>query len=227
VQSLRVRNGSRISFSKSLNGAAYRLAVDAPSSSHLSLEVAVRGASLATVRGTMAETKNFNAADPPSLVVFEVVPPLLLDLIPAQPIALEFARSIPMADLSLFDTEEPVNLDAREVRNVSAILFAEVFLDSTRARRVEIRPFDELRFASSPGEIRTLSWSGVARAPLSLQYHGVVEGMSRGTLSHAVSLMPTNLDLLISDTNISMIWGAAAIVAAIIVSVVQLIHIRK
>jgi hypothetical protein len=228
VSSLRIPAGARVTLSKPSNGLSHRITVDAPPSQQLTLELAVRGTTLRTVRLTTPFVRKFDSIEPPSFVRLTLSPPFVLDLVPAPGTRIAISPIFPVSELALWENEDRLDVDRQEIRNMSSILSGSVFLESLNSKRIELRRFDQLRFAKSNGEVRTLTAeSGTEGDSLLLRYHGHVEGMVRGTKEHATNLMPTNLELLASNGNLSMVWKSVVLIAAMIFGAIQLHAIRK
>ena len=100
-------------------------------------------------------------------------------------------------------------------------------MDSVNGKQVDIRPFDNLEFTKSEGQIRTLGVdSNGPDAQLVLRFHGLVEGMRGGT-GLGRSLMPSLLESMLAQRRIALLWGAVVYATVLVLGILRFLRIEK
>lgn len=104
------------------------------------------------------------------------------------------------------------------VKRLSTILSGKLYFESLKGQERLLRPSEDLRFAFSEGEIRSLRWQD---DQLHLQFHGTVKGMTVGADETQRSLMPTYLEWLSARHGLSLLWGSTLYMFGIIMGILR------
>jgi len=141
--------------------------------------------------------------------------PVDLELAPVSGSEMAFAPSLQIDGLSLSRVERVPRGDGILVRQVSTVLGGKLVLLSMNDAEWQLRVGAPLRFAQLDGELRAIE---VTAGRLHLLMQGDVRGMTGGSEARPRSLMPTLLDWLKANHSLSLLWGTALYLLALLTS---------
>jgi hypothetical protein len=160
-------------------------------------------------------------------VVLDCVTPRAVTLVPASgdvDLDLELRQARPRATrlrvrqlaLTRVETNPAVAGGARRV--VSTVLGGGIYFEFNGEER-RLRAGEDIRFAGSEGEIRSLRWTD---EHLVLEFRGRVRDMRTGGEDHRRSLMPSPLERLrASQGDLAVIWGGTLYVMGLVLAVLR------
>ncbi len=129
-----------------------------------------------------------------------------------------FVPLIQAKDINLTRIERRLESDLMIVRRISTILSGKIYFEALHGKEHALRTAETLRFDQSVGELRSIE---LGEKYLRIQYRGDVSGMSTGSEKHPRSLMPTYLDWLKANHSLSLLWGSAAYLFGIMMSLLK------
>jgi hypothetical protein len=174
------------------------------------LQAAVYGPVRVALAGAPPHDFDFTVPRPvtvrsgPEDVALELAFPSL----PRSPISPQLA----VRNLSFTRIDRFLGADGTMVKRLSTILSGTLFFESLNGEQLKLRGGEELRFANSSGEIRTLE---LAADNIKVQFRGRVGGMSTGAGEGLRSLMPTYLEWLHARRPLALLWATSLYLAAL------------
>jgi hypothetical protein len=126
------------------------------------------------------------------------------------------SRQLIADSLSFFHIDEHFGQEESLVRRVSTVLSGSLFFESLGGQELRLRPGEEIAFAISKGEIRTLE---LRENHIGLTFHGRVEGMTSGVGEHLYNIMPTWLEWLKARHGMSLLWGTTLYFFGLVLSI--------
>lgn len=154
----------------------------------------------------------FGTAAAKALYRFDVPQAFTSQLAPGQEISLDL--SLPNGGEIILNPQLAIshlqfqhverNLKRAAPRYLSTIISGALFNESLNGIKRNLRSGEALRFASSTGEMNRLS---MRRGVIHAQFHGNVEGMTMGSETAPVNLMPSLLEWLRARHGLSLMWG--------------------
>jgi uncharacterized repeat protein (TIGR03803 family) len=106
-------------------------------------------------------------------------------------------------------------------RTLSAVISGNLYLEALNGKTLRLRTREDVAFAGSSGEIRTLRVERAPDKPLSIRFHAVVSGAETGSQTHPHSIMPSYLEWLSVRHNLLLMWGSFAYVVAVASAVLK------
>jgi hypothetical protein len=194
-------SGAIVRLSCSDAASQYRLSLNADG---LQLQAAVNGTVKINTPGSPNRLNVF--ANPKQIIAQGGNEELNLDLTLSSPRGFAFSPQMEIRELDLMRTDQFLEPDRTFVKHQSTIHSGTLFLESLNGQVFKLRPGEELHFAHSDGEIRSLV---LTPNHIDLKYHGTVAGMTAGTGEGHHSIMPTYLDWLKARHGLSLLWATA------------------
>jgi len=205
--------GAQINLSPAEISRRYRLSIKG---SKLNLRAGVHGPIEIGQPGMPPEQVNF--LSPKSVLFQSDSKEINLDINLLQGTKSTFSRQLLADSLSLFHVDEHVDLEHTIVRRISTVLSGTLYFESLGGKEYRLRPGQEIRFETSEGEIRTLE---LKDDHIALAFQGRVQGMTTGSDTSRISLMPTYLEWLSARHGLSLLWGSTLYIFGIIFSVIR------
>jgi hypothetical protein len=135
-----------------------------------------------------------------------------------------------VSGISMLQVEELIEGTGPLARQVSSLASGSLYLESLNGKQVALRPYEELRFTRSSGDIRKLSLSpsgGLDAGTLALEAQASVEGMTIGRQPNVRSLMPTYLEWLSARQGLALLWGSTLYVSGALASLLSWLRISR
>jgi hypothetical protein len=222
IQQLRVPAGGRVTLSKPTSRTVCRISIESPHGEPIYIALSMHSVDVTTVVGTRAIKRHLEASNPPSVLELEVASPTVLEAVGYAGSEVAVQRDIRVTDLSFTDQVQTKDIGGEAVRPMSSILSGALYLDSLNGKRVDLRPFDNLRFTHSEGRLRTLALAPSSNSRLALDFHGFVEGMRGGTQEAGRSLMPSILQYVAAQSGLALYWGTVVFLFGLFMSIGRL-----
>ena len=231
LNALAVPGGTRVSLTRQADDRV-ALLLTPPASQRLSISVSVRG-HVHTVAHCPSGTVNGgqNYASPQLIELTGVSSaPISLQFTIVPGATLAFSSQMGVSDISMLQVEELIEGTGPLARQVSSLASGSLYLESLNGKQVALRPYEELRFTRSSGDIRKLSLSpsgGLDAGTLALEAQASVEGMTIGRQPNVRSLMPTYLEWLSARQGLALLWGSTLYVSGALVSLLRWLRISR
>ncbi len=192
----------------SRTGAEVTVELTAPSSNTSGTDEAIS----ATLRGAVEATTDCTAdgkrAGIPANASIEIYLSPSATIRGESLAAIAFARQIEFAGLRLYAIDR-IQADGPALeRRRSSVLSGKIYLDALNAKEVALRPFEDLKFASSKGYIRSLMAPASSADDFHLQAHATVERMTVGAGDNERSQMPNYLEVITAKNGFTLVWSS-------------------
>lgn len=210
--------GAKVTIARSDVSNQYELLAHAPG---LAVEAAVNGPVRVALSGKSARDQDFPSPKPVIWRGGSEETSLNLTF-PAMPQPL-LAPQLPVRELSYFRIDQFLAPDRTLVKRRSTILSGSLFFESLNGEERRLRGGEELQFAQSSGEIRTLE---LTADHIGLKFHGRVRGMTTGSGEGRRSLMPTYLEWLRARHGLTLLWATSLYVFGLIAGALRWWGIR-
>ncbi len=188
----------------------------------LTFEIGVHGTLEITTQGS--GKRQIDILNPESIKLIAGQHEVDLVLTPAEEIPITFVSQLLVRDLSFLRVDVFENRKATLVRRVSTLISGRLYQESLNGQERLLRPGENLRFASSYGQIRSLK---LEKNNLAMQFFGRVQGMKTGWGKGERDLMPTHLQWLAAQPGIYLFWGTALYLFGVIVTVLRWWGVRS
>jgi hypothetical protein len=206
----------RLSCSDAAN--QYRLSLNADG---LQLQAAVNGTVKISTPGSPNRLDVF--ATPKQIIAQGGNEELNLDLTMSSPRGFAFSPQMEIRKLDLMRIDQFLEPNRTFVKHQSTVHSGTLFFESLDGQVFKLRPGEELHFAHSEGEIRSLV---LAPNHIDLKYHGKVVGMTAGTGEGHRSIMPTYLEWLKARHGLSLLWATALYLFGLAAAALRWVGVR-
>ena len=198
---LAVASGSRVTLRGSEPRGQYRMSIAA---SNLKVEATLQGP--VTVGTSESPSRSLDLKSPRPVLGVSSKGDVDLALGFAATSQTPLSRQLHVADLSLFRIDQTLATAPNLVRRVSTIRSGKLYLESLNGQERRLRDGEELTFANSRGEFRTVELSG---GRVGLRFHGQVRGMTTGAGEGKRSIMPSWLEWMRARHGLSLFWASS------------------
>jgi hypothetical protein len=229
ISSLHIPARSRIKVEKRLYGASYTIEIRPPATATPPpIVIVAAGTVIHAVRGTASSEERTPDRLPATSRTLILTTPLKLTVVPRVNTPMEFGAPFRVSELALSEDRELDEPDQLTAQTRSSVVSGSVVLNALGGKRIELQPYDALRFVVKSGEVRELFPEPTnAGTPLVIRFHGDVGDLTGGSSRAPTSLMPTWIDWVMENRQLSNAKQAIIFLVGAALSALTMLGIRK
>ncbi len=192
----------------------YRLFLEMPENSEITLQVSVKGTIQIALPG--APTEQYAYPFPQSVQMQAATNRITFDITLPDDGQASFSPHLPVKNIAFVKIDQFLGAAEPYIRKISTVLSGILYLAERNDLEYKLRTREGLQFEESEGILRLFT---LRNDQLSLQFHGNVRGMTTGWDENRKDLMPNYLERLSAQHSLALLWSTTIYLFLLFLSV--------